>query len=75
MGMLEEEAKGRNDEVLTKVIEAMREGHAEAAEIAEAKKIPIKDVYNANKRLNRTAEAVSRRLKGIQTKSARRRAK
>lgn len=75
LDMLEEEAAG--DKVLSKVIRAMREseGPAEASDVAKATGIPIKDVYNANKRLDRKAEEVFRKLGGARTETTKRRAR
>jgi len=45
-----------DDDILIKVLEAMMDGAEKSAEIAEATGIPIKDVYNATKRLDRKLE-------------------
>ncbi len=46
------------DEVLMKVLENMMDGYKTSAEISEAMGIPVKDVYNATKRLDRKLESV-----------------
>jgi hypothetical protein len=75
LDMLEAEVAG--DKVLSKVIRAMREseGRAEAPDIAKATGIPIRDVYNANKRLDRKAGEIFRKLGGMRTETAKRRAR
>jgi hypothetical protein len=59
--MLAEEA--RDDEILSQVIESMRGGNREAADISKDTGIPAKQVYNATKRLDRKAAAVRRKLR------------
>jgi hypothetical protein len=75
LDMLEEEVA--DDKVLSKVIRAMRdsEGPAQVSDIAKATGIPIKDVYNANKRLDRKAEEVFKKIGGMRTESTKRRAR
>jgi hypothetical protein len=51
-----------SDQVLTKIVNAMLEGHDQCGEIAEAAGIEVKDVYNAMKRLDRKIASVSRRM-------------
>jgi hypothetical protein len=50
------------DSVLMKVLEAMMDGSSKAAEISRVTGIPIKDVYNAAKRLDRKLEIVRKRI-------------
>lgn len=50
------------DPVLTRVLRAMRDYDAEPAEISELNGIPVKDVYNAVKRLDRKVAVVRKRL-------------
>lgn len=59
------------DAVLMAVLEAMMDGYDKPAEIAEHKGIPIKDVYNAAKRMDRKLEIVRKRLAEEQSTSAR----
>jgi len=59
-----------DDEVLMSVLEAMMDGYEKSAEIAEHKGIPVKDVYNAAKRMDRKLEIVRRRLAEEQSASA-----
>ncbi|MEK6285607.1 MAG: hypothetical protein AABO57_07695 [Acidobacteriota bacterium] len=51
-----------DDDVLIEVLEAMMDGADTSAEISKAKGIPIKDVYNATKRLDRKLEKVHGRI-------------
>jgi hypothetical protein len=51
-----------DDPVLIQVLEAMMDGCEKPAEISEAKGIPVKDVYNAVKRMDRKLELVRKRL-------------
>lgn len=59
-----------DDEILMKVIEAMMDGYNTPAEISKAKGIPVKDVYNATKRLDRKAETARRRIADEQNAAA-----
>lgn len=58
------------DPVLMSVLEAMMDGYEKPAEIAEDKGIPVKDVYNAAKRMERKLETVQKRLAEEQSASA-----
>lgn len=58
--MLVEEAS--DDPALTKVIRAMRDDHANPAEIAKAAGMTVGEVYSAMKRLDRKATAVRRKI-------------
>jgi hypothetical protein len=60
-----------NDPVLLAVLEAMMDGYDKAAEISKHKGIPIKDVYNATKRLDRKLEVVRKRVAEMQNASPR----
>jgi hypothetical protein len=51
------------------------EGPADASDIAKSTGIPIKNVYNANKRLDRKAEEVFGKLGGTRTETTKRRAR
>ena len=51
-----------DDEILINVLEAMMDGHEKPAEIAKAKGMSIKEVYNATKRLDRKLENVRGRI-------------
>lgn len=53
-----------DDKVLLGVLEAMLDGAETPAEISQAKGIPVKDVYNATKRLDRKLETVRIRIAG-----------
>jgi len=53
-----------DDKVLLGVLEAMLDGAETPAEISQAKGIPVKDVYNATKRLDRKLETVRTRIAG-----------
>ena len=55
-----------DDNILIVVLEAMMDGADTSAEISKAKGIPIKDVYNATKRLDRKLEKVRGRIAGEQ---------
>lgn len=65
--LMEECAK---DPVLISMLESMMDGYENPAEIAEHKGIPIKDVYNAAKRMDRKLEIVRKRLAEEQSASA-----
>lgn len=56
--------------VLIAVLEAMMDGYDKPAEISKHKGIPVKDVYNAIKRLDRKLEIVRKRLAEDQKASA-----
>ncbi len=58
------------DALLMSVLEAMMDGYDKPAEIAEHKGIPVKDVYNAAKRMDRKLETVRKRLAEEQLASA-----
>lgn len=58
--MLVEECS--NDTVLARVLQVKREFDAEPAEISQHTGIPVKDVYNAIKRLDRKIALIRRRL-------------
>jgi hypothetical protein len=58
-----------DDPVLIQVLEAMMEGCDKPAEISEAKGIPVKDVYNAIKRMDCKLELVRKRLADDQAAS------
>jgi hypothetical protein len=73
--LLDQESEAKNDEaikalldecardqVLTKIVNAMLEGHDQCGEIAEVAGIEVKDVYNAMKRLDRKIASVKRRM-------------
>ncbi|MEK6299807.1 MAG: hypothetical protein AABO41_03725 [Acidobacteriota bacterium] len=51
-----------DDKILIEVLEAMMDGSDTGAEISKAKGIPIKDVYNAAKRLDRKLGKVRERI-------------
>jgi hypothetical protein len=51
-----------NDTALMAVLEAMMDGYDKPAEISKRKGIPVKDVYNTIKKLDRKLEIVRRRL-------------
>lgn len=51
-----------DDNILIEVLEAMMDGADTSAEISKTKGIPIKDVYNATKRLDRKLEKVRGRI-------------
>jgi hypothetical protein len=51
-----------DDKILIEVLEAMMDGSDTPAEISKTKGIPIKDVYNAAKRLDRKLEKVRERI-------------
>lgn len=59
-----------DDEILMKVLEAMMDGYNAPAEISKAKGIPVKDVYNAIKRLDRKLENVHRCIADEQNAAA-----
>lgn len=48
--------------VLKKMLEAMFDGYEKPGEISEAKGIPVKEIYNAAKRLDRKCELIRRRV-------------
>lgn len=60
-----------DDAVLIAVLESMMDGYDKPAEISERKGIPVKDVYNAAKRMDRKLEIVRRRLGEEHSTSAR----
>jgi hypothetical protein len=43
----------RDDPLVTQIIQAMRDGHDKPGEVATALSLPVSDVYNAMKRLDR----------------------
>jgi hypothetical protein len=51
-----------DDEILINVLEAMMDGYEKPAEVAEAKGMSVKEVYNAPKRLDRKLEKVRGRI-------------
>lgn len=53
-----------DDSVLMAVLESMMDGYDKSAEIAKHKGIPVQDVYNAAKRLDRKLEIVRKRIAG-----------
>ncbi len=59
-----------DDPVLMSVLEAMMDGYEKSAEISEHKGIPVKEIYNAAKRMDRKLEMVRRRLAEEQSISA-----
>jgi hypothetical protein len=59
-----------DDEILMKVLEAMMDGYNTPAEISKAKGIPVKDIYNATKRLDRKTENVRKRIADEQNVAA-----
>lgn len=59
-----------DDPVLMSVLEAMMDGYEKPAEISEHKGIPVKEIYNAAKRMDRKLETVRRRLAEQQSISA-----
>jgi DNA-directed RNA polymerase specialized sigma24 family protein len=59
-----------DDETLMKVLEAMLDGAETPAEISSLKGIPVKDVYNAVRRLDRKLEIVRRKIAETQSSSA-----
>jgi hypothetical protein len=59
-----------DDPVLMSVLEAMMDGYDKPAEISERKGIPVRDVYNAAKRMDRKLEIVRKRLAEEQSPSA-----
>jgi hypothetical protein len=62
LGLLLDECS--DDPVLMAVLEAMMDGYDKPAEISEHKGIPVKDVYNAIKKLDRRLEIVRKRMAG-----------
>jgi hypothetical protein len=62
-----------DDKILIDVLEAMMDGSETPGEISKAKGIPVKDVYNATKRLDRKLESVRKRVVGEQNAPAARR--
>lgn len=60
LGMLVDECG--DDSVLMVVLEAMMDGYEKSGEISKHKGIPVKDVYNASKRLDRKLEIVRKRI-------------
>ncbi len=68
LGLLIDECA--DDPVLMSVLEAMMDGYEKPAEISEHKGIPVKEVYNAAKRMDRKLETVRRRLAEGQSISA-----
>lgn len=58
------------DPLLMSVLEAMMDGYDKPAEISDHKGIPVKDVYNAAKRMDRKLESVRKRLAEEQSSSA-----
>ncbi len=59
-----------DDPVLMSVLEAMMDGYEKPAEISEHKGIPVKEIYNAAKRMDRKLETVRKRLAEQQSISA-----
>ncbi len=57
----------RDDPLVTQIIDAMQGGHGKAGEIAEVIGIPVTDVYNAMKRLDRK---IVRTREELQTQDA-----
>jgi hypothetical protein len=68
LGLLVDECG--DDPVLMAVLEAMMDGYDKPAEISKHKGIPVKDVYNTIKRLDRKLEIVRRRFAEEQNGSA-----
>jgi hypothetical protein len=64
LGLLIDECA--DDEILIKVLEAMLDGAETPAEISQLKGIPVTDVYNASKRLDRKLEVIRRRMADAQ---------
>lgn len=62
-----------DDKILIGVLEAMMDGSETPAEISKAKGIPVKDVYNATKRLDLKLEIIRKRIASEQNASAARR--
>lgn len=60
-----------NDEVLTKILGAMRAGFDKPGEIAKDTGIPIKDIYTASKRLDRKAQALRNQMEAKRATKAR----
>lgn len=58
------------DLILIGVLEAMMDGFETSAEISKAKGIPVQDIYNATKRLDRKLELIRKRLATEQNTSA-----
>lgn len=59
--MLQDEVSG--DAVLSRVVASMLAGHRDAADISEDTGLPVTQVYNASKRLDRKAAAVRLKLR------------
>ena len=66
--LLIEECDG--DPVLKKTLEAMFDGFEKPAEISQATGVPVKEIYNALKRLDRKCELVRKRVQQENAKSA-----
>lgn len=59
--MLQDEVS--EDELLSRVVKSMLDGNRDAADISSDTGIPIKEVYNASKRLDRKAATVRLKLR------------
>jgi hypothetical protein len=68
LDMLVDECSG--DAVAMAVLEAMMDGYGKPAEISKQKDIPVEDIYNAIKRLDRKLEIIRNRLAEEQGASA-----
>jgi hypothetical protein len=62
----------KGDDILTKVLEAIRGGCDRPGEIAKATGIPIKDIYKASKRLDRKAITIRNQMETKRATKARR---
>jgi hypothetical protein len=58
------------DAILIAVLEAMMDGIETPAEISKAKGIPVQDIYNATKRLDRKLELIRKRIASEQNTPA-----
>lgn len=70
--VLDELAKAcSEDDQLTKILRAIREGCDQPGEISKSTGISIKDIYNASKRLDRKAATIRNQLEGKPATKAR----
>ena len=55
----------QDDPLVTQIIQAMRDGHDKPGEVATALGLPVSDVYNAMKRLDRKMMRVRQNLQAV----------